>query len=163
MLTGWDVINQEPITGWAYGATVIGATLPGVSSGTLRGGSKVAKRVAGAADEVAPIGVGRLRDPKTGRFIPDPANLPSPNVMTDTQRRAYWKQRAQDPNSPLTAAQRAEIEARGWRGPQRLNEFGELETMELSHEPIPLRDGGKDVVPRWPADHAAIDPHRQLK
>ena len=83
--------------------------------------------------------------------------------MTDTQRRAYWKQRAQDPNSPLTAAQRAEIEARGWRGPQRLNEFGELETMELSHEPIPLRDGGKDVVPRWPADHAAIDPHRQLK
>ena len=163
VLTGWDVINQEPITGWAYGATVIGATLPGVSSGTLRGGSKVAKRVAGAADEVAPIGVGRLRDPKTGRFIPDPANLPSPNVMTNTQRRAYWKQRAQDPNSPLTAAQRAEIEARGWRGPQRLNEFGELETMELSHEPIPLRDGGKDVVPRWPADHAAIDPHRQLK
>ena len=111
----------------------------------------------------APQGAGRLRDPKTGRFIPDPANPPSPNVMTDAQRRAHWKQLAQDPNSPLTAAQRAEIKARGWRGPQRLNEFGELETMELSHEPIPLRDGGKDVVPHWPADHAAIDPHRQLK
>jgi hypothetical protein len=115
------------------------------------------------AASVAPQGAGRLRDPKTGRFIPDPANPPSPNVMTDAQRRAYWKQLAQDPNSPLTAAQRAEIEARGWRGPQRLNEFGELETMELCHEPFPLRDGGKDVVPSWPADHAAIDPHRQLK
>jgi filamentous hemagglutinin len=83
--------------------------------------------------------------------------------MTDARRRACWKQLAQDPNSPLTAAQRAEIKARGWRGPQRLNEFGELETMELSHEPIPLRDRGKEVVPRWLADHAAIDPHRQLK
>jgi hypothetical protein len=106
---------------------------------------------------------GQLRDPKTGRFIPDPANPPSPNVMTDAQRRANWKRLAQDPTSPLTTAQRAEIKTRGWRGPQRLNEFGELETMELSHEPIPLLKGGKKVVPRWPADHAAIDPHRQLK
>ena len=113
-------------------------------------------------EPVVILETGRLRDPKTGRFIPDPANRPSPLKMTDGQRRAYWKQLAQDPKSPLTAAQRAEIEARGWRGPQRVNEFGELETMELSHEPIPLRDGGTQVVPRWPADHAAIDPQRQL-
>jgi hypothetical protein len=105
----------------------------------------------------------QLRDPKTGRYIPDPANPPSSNVMTDAQRRAHWKRLAQDPNSQLTEAQRAEIEARGSRGPQRLNEFGEIETMELSHEPIPLREGGKDVVPRWPADHAATDPYRRLK
>ena len=113
---------------------------------------------------VAPTtNTGRLRDPKTGRFISDPANPPSPYKFTDAQRRAEWKRLAQDPNSPLTPAQRAEIEARGWRGPQRANEFGELETMELSHEPIPLREGGTNVVPRWPAEHAAIDPHRQLK
>jgi hypothetical protein len=112
----------------------------------------------------APTGnAGRLRDPKTGRFISDPANPPSPYKFTDAQRRAAWKRLAQDPNSPLTPAQRAEIEARGWRGPQRVNEFGELETMELSHEPIPLREGGTNVVPRWSAEHAAIDPHRQLK
>ncbi len=112
----------------------------------------------------APTGnAGRLRDPKTGRFISDPANPPSPYKFTDAQRRAAWKRLAQDPNSPLTPAQRAEIEARVWRGPQRVNEFGELETMELSHEPIPLREGGTNVVPRWPAEHAAIDPHRQLK
>jgi hypothetical protein len=34
--------------------------------------------------------------------------------------------------------------------------------MELSHEPIPLRDGGTQVVPRWPGDHAAVDDHRFL-
>jgi RHS repeat-associated protein len=106
----------------------------------------------------------RLHDPKTGRFISDPNNPPSPYKMTDAQRRANWKRLAQDPNSALTAEQRAQIEARGWRGPQRLNpETGEIETMELSHEPIPQRHGGKVVVPRWPADHAAIDPCRYLK
>jgi hypothetical protein len=105
---------------------------------------------------------GRLRDPATGRFISDPANPPSPYTFTDAQRRAAWKQLAQDHNSGLTAAERAQIEARGWRGPQQLNKYGELETMELSHEPIPLREGGTRVVPRWPADHSAVDPHRHL-
>ncbi len=113
--------------------------------------------------DVAPNGAaGKLRDPKTGRYVTDPANPPSTNVMTDAQRRAAWKKLAQDPDSLLTPAQRAEIEARGWRGPRRQNELGEWETMELSHEPIPLREGGTEVVPRWPADHAAVDPHRQL-
>ena len=105
----------------------------------------------------------RLREPKTGRFVSDPANPPSPYRMTDAQRRKAWKNLAQDPNSPLNPEQRAQVESRGWRGPQQLNEYGEPETMELSHEPIPLREGGTDVVPRWPADHAANDPFRFLK
>jgi hypothetical protein len=105
----------------------------------------------------------RLRNPKNGRFVTDPANPPSRNKFTDAQRRAAWKRLAEDPNSGLTKAQRAEIKARGWRGPQRVNKFGEVETMELSHEPIPLRDAGTKVVPRWPDDHAAKDPHRKLK
>jgi hypothetical protein len=106
---------------------------------------------------------GRLRDEK-GRFISDPNNPPSPNSFTDAQRRAAWKEIYNDPNSGLTQEERQQIKARGWRGPQRINPTsGELETMELSHEPIPLRKGGKEVVPRWPADHAAVDPHRHLK
>ena len=104
----------------------------------------------------------QLRD-ELGRFASDPDNPPSPYTFSDAQRRAAWKRLANDPSSPLTEAQRQEIRDRGWRGPQRINEFGELETMELSHEPIPLREGGTDVVPRWPADHAAVDPHRKLK
>jgi hypothetical protein len=35
-----------------------------------------------------------------------------------------------------------------------------MESMELSHEPIPFRDGGTEFVPRWPQDHAAVDPFR---
>jgi hypothetical protein len=103
-----------------------------------------------------------VRDER-GRFKSDPLNPKSPYTYSDAQRRTDWKRLAQDPNSPLTIEQRAEIKSRGWRGPQAVNEYGELETMELSHEPVPLREGGKDVYPRWPADHAAVDPYRQLK
>ena len=105
---------------------------------------------------------GGLRDAR-GRFVSDPANPPSPHNFTDAQRRAEWWRLADDANSGLTAAERAQIRDRGYRGPQRVNEHGELETMELSHEPIPLREGGTNVAPRWPADHAAVDPYRHLK
>ena len=45
--------------------------------------------------------------------------------------------------------------------PQRFNQAkGGLESMELSHEPIPFRNGGTNLVPRWPQDHAALDPFR---
>ncbi|MEU7905922.1 LamG-like jellyroll fold domain-containing protein [Actinoplanes sp. NPDC049118] len=81
-----------------------------------------------------------------------------------TERRAEWKKHYNDPNSLLTAAQKAVVKARGYAGPQRINPWtGELETMELSHEPIPFRDGGDVTVPRWPDDHAAIDEFRKLK
>lgn len=46
--------------------------------------------------------------------------------------------------------------------PQRFNyDKGGMESMELSHEPIPMRDGGRTLVPRWPQDHAAVDPYRR--
>lgn len=35
-----------------------------------------------------------------------------------------------------------------------------MESMELSHEPIPRREGGRDVVERWPQEHERIDPYR---
>ena len=45
--------------------------------------------------------------------------------------------------------------------PQRYNpDKGGMESMELSHEPIPAREGGTEVVPRWSQDHAKIDPFR---
>jgi len=105
----------------------------------------------------------RLRDDTTGQFVADPNNPASPFTFSDAQRRAAWRALVLDPASPLSASERAEAEARGWRGPQRVNEFGEIETMELSHEPVPLRDGGTAVVPRWPADHASVDPFRRLR
>jgi len=106
----------------------------------------------------------RLRDPITGRFIADASNPRSPFTFTDAQRRAEWRRLAEDPNSPLTTEQREIVRERGWRGPQQINpRTGEMETMELSHEPIPLRNGGTKVVPRWPDDHAAVDPNRHVK
>lgn len=46
--------------------------------------------------------------------------------------------------------------------PQRYNpRKGGMESMDLSHEPIPRRAGGTRVVPRWPEDHAAVDPFRR--
>lgn len=48
-------------------------------------------------------------------------------------------------------------------GPVRYNpDKGGFETMERSHEPIPLRDGGTETLPRWPQDHARHDPHRYV-
>lgn len=31
---------------------------------------------------------------------------------------------------------------------------------DQAYEPIPYRDGGTSIIPRWPQDHAAIDPYR---
>jgi filamentous hemagglutinin len=48
------------------------------------------------------------------------------------------------------------------RAPQRFNpDKAGMEFMELSHEPIPARHGGRGLVPRWPQDHAAVDPYRR--
>ena len=48
------------------------------------------------------------------------------------------------------------------RPPQRFNaEKCGMEVMELSHEPTPAREGGRKFVPRWPQDHAALDPYRR--
>jgi hypothetical protein len=86
-----------------------------------------------------------------------------PYRWTDATRRAAWRQLAEDPNSLLLDPQREEIRNRGYRGPQFDNPItGRTETTELSHEPKPRRDGGTQVVPRDPRDHAARDPHRHL-
>ena len=77
-----------------------------------------------------------------------------------TVRGRFWKNEAA---SPLVGTWNAENLDRMSNGmaPQRFNfDKGGLESMELSHEPIPFRDGGKTLVPRWPQDHAAVDPFR---
>src|SRR5690349_11587319 len=50
---------------------------------------------------------------------------------------------------------------RAGQPPQRFNpDKAGMESMELSHEPIPARAGGTNLVPGWPQDHAAVDPYR---
>ncbi len=79
----------------------------------------------------------------------------------NTQRARYWKNEAAKPGAE--AEYGATNVARMQKGlaPQRYNFFtGQMESKELSHEPVPQREGGTRVVPRWPGDHAARDEYR---
>jgi RHS repeat-associated protein len=77
-----------------------------------------------------------------------------------TVRARFWKNEAASPKyGSWSDDQLARM--RTGRAPQRYNpDKGGIESMDLSHEPIPYRDGGTLVIPRWPQDHAAIDPYR---
>ena len=77
-----------------------------------------------------------------------------------TVRARFWKNEAANPQyGTWTEAQLARMST--GRAPMRYNpDKGGWESMELSHEPVPFRDGGTTFVPRWPQDHAAVDPFR---
>lgn len=78
-----------------------------------------------------------------------------------TVRARFWKNEARN----LSSVERYGVEnvERMKKGlaPRRYNpDKGGMESMELSHEPIPRRSGGTEIVPRWPQEHAEIDPFR---
>jgi RHS repeat-associated protein len=119
-----------------------------------RGGLNLARDAEGAA-----AGNARPRW-KLGDPIDAPTAAGEPSWSA--QRARYWKNAASQ--SGAEAEWGADNVARMERGvaPQRYNAAkGGMESMELSHEPIPQRMGGKDVVPRWPQDHATVDPFRR--
>jgi filamentous hemagglutinin len=79
-----------------------------------------------------------------------------------TQRARFWKnEAAKEAGTGKYSPEQLERMAKG-RAPQRYNpDKPGVESMELSHEPTPQREGGKEVVPRWPQDHAKVDPFRR--
>lgn len=78
-----------------------------------------------------------------------------------TVRGRFWKNEAANPQYGTWDVDQLAAMRRG-NAPQRFNiDKGGMESMDLSHEPIPFRSGGKDVVPRWPQDHALVDPYRR--
>ena len=80
-----------------------------------------------------------------------------------TVRARYWKNQAADPQLSSQWSERNLERMRRGSAPQRYNpDKGGMESMDLSHEPVPQRDGGTEFVPRWPPDHAARDPFRRL-
>ncbi len=79
-----------------------------------------------------------------------------------TVRSRFWKNEAAAPSAANTYGQENLDRMSKGLAPQRYNaDKGGIESMELSHEPLPARDGGKNFVPRWPQDHAAVDPYRK--
>jgi filamentous hemagglutinin len=77
-------------------------------------------------------------------------------------RSRFWKNEAQSPGAAEKyGAENLDRMSNGL-APQRYNpDKGGMESMELSHEPVPARDGGTEFVPRWPQDHATVDPFRR--
>lgn len=78
-----------------------------------------------------------------------------------TVRGRFWKNEAA---APPYGTWDADQLARMQQGlaPQRFNlDKGGIESMDLSHEPVPIRNGGKDIVPKWPQELAAGDPYRR--
>jgi filamentous hemagglutinin len=78
-----------------------------------------------------------------------------------TVGRRFWKNEALSP-SRADYMPADFVRMRKGLPPQRYNpDKGGVESMERSHEPVPRRDGGKDMVPRWPQEHAEVDPQRR--
>ncbi|MGQ7830152.1 LysM peptidoglycan-binding domain-containing protein [Altererythrobacter sp. Z27] len=133
-----------------YGGLFTG--LAGALKGTVRIGSK--ELIGDAAESV----------PANGWSVGDDIyNLTAKGnePAWSTVRGRFWKNEAAHPQHGTWNAQQLERMEQGL-APQRYNfDKGGIESMDLSHEPIPFRNGGRDVVPRWPQDHAAIDPYRR--
>ncbi|MBS0651034.1 MAG: hypothetical protein JSR93_07730, partial [Verrucomicrobia bacterium] len=125
---------------------------------------------------IAPGAAGSI--PMTGRVAPTQANSvkgwttgqPIQNLTTkgnvpkwSTVRQRHWKNRAEwaksNPNSPYGEDNIHRME--NGLAPQRLNvKTGQLEKMELHHDPA-QRDGGLfDFIEVWPEEHAQLDPKR---
>ncbi len=114
-----------------------------------------------------PIGGPALKGGKLGKGLADDLVRPlrggthKPFEPRSTFRTRHWKQQASKPDAAeVYGSENLERMRRG-RAPQRQRN-GKMESMELSHEPKPYRNGGTDFIERWPDEHAAVDPHRHL-
>lgn len=79
-----------------------------------------------------------------------------------TLRKRFWKNEAAEPDTADQYGAANMTRVKHGMAPRRLRPDESWESMELSHEPIPQRDSGMLVIPRWPKDHALVDPHRKL-
>ncbi|MGX4657915.1 polymorphic toxin-type HINT domain-containing protein [Micromonospora sp. SCSIO 07396] len=75
-----------------------------------------------------------------------------------TMRKRFWKNEAAEPAAADQYGAANISRMRRGMAPRRQRPDGSWESMELSHEPIPERDGGMLLTPRWPEDHVLMDP-----
>ncbi|WP_276145774.1 polymorphic toxin-type HINT domain-containing protein [Streptomyces europaeiscabiei] len=83
-------------------------------------------------------------------------NGASPSLST--MRKRFWKNEAAEPGAADQYGAANIGRMKRGSAPQRQRQDGSWESMELSHEPIPERDGGLLLTPRWPKDHVIMDP-----
>ncbi|MFI6921780.1 RHS repeat-associated core domain-containing protein [Nonomuraea spiralis] len=97
--------------------------------------------------------------------VGDDYSAPTPNgkpPAMSTLRKRFWKNEAAEPDAADQYGQSNIPRMKKGLAPQRTRPDGTQESMELSHEPIPDRAGGTVVTPRWPDEHALIDPYRHV-
>ncbi|WP_025228633.1 RHS repeat-associated core domain-containing protein [Fimbriimonas ginsengisoli] len=158
---------------WVVLALVVFISIEGAQAPTSPGGIKSPHDITiqrgqafehGLSDPMAvatfAIAVGSLRENDSVDDEP-PLYEHEPGLSRPKIAKMHWKARANDP-TPEDGFTDSDLERmRHGRGPQRWNDDkGGLETKEISHEPIPYRDGGNTYRERWPQDHARVDPSR---
>ena len=98
---------------------------------------------------------------KVGDDVYAPTSRSNTPSWSTVRSRAWKNEAAAEGAAERYGAQNLPRMNRGL-APERFNpDKGGMEKMELSHEPIPARDGGREFVPRWPQDHARVDAHRR--
>lgn len=124
---------------------------------------EVAKAAAGKVDDVASSAIAAVENKgwKVGSDVYAKTTA-GKEPSWSTVRSRFWKNEAVGPDA-VNEYGAANVERmKNGLAPQRYNaEKGGMESMELSHEPIPARDGGREFVPRWPQDHAKVDSYRR--
>lgn len=124
-----------------------------VDVGIVAGGGGIGKW--GAAESSATVAKG------AGRVDVYAATRAGNAPAWSTVRARFWKSEARNGDFGDWDASDTARMSRGL-APQRYNpDKGGIESMELSHEPTPAREGGTEFVPRWPQEHAAVDPYRR--
>jgi filamentous hemagglutinin len=97
---------------------------------------------------------------KPGDDIYGPTNRGAPPSDKTVVRR-FWKNQALNPSRSDYSAEDIK-RMRAGMPPQRYNpDKGGIESMEASHEPVPKRNEGTNLVPRWPQEHGQVDPQRR--
>ena len=93
-------------------------------------------------------------------------SVPAGEKLSPEQLRNFWRELAENPDSPLLDPQREEIVDRDRRGyggiaprEDQPIEGRNNNAWQGSHEPRPRSEGGDKLVPRSRIDHALIDPH----
>jgi hypothetical protein len=161
--TGFILTGVGSVVGVPVAAVSTVAVIGGTAN-VIAGFQGLAKLMTGGGGTRGPPS-GSQPSPSKGWRVGDDIYKPTASGAKpnwSTVRARYWKNAAAENGAERKwGANNAERMKRGL-APQKYNEKkGGMESMDLSHEPTPAREGGTNLVERWPQDHANVDSFRR--